>query len=209
MTTWTELRARSVRATSALLLLAASGCTPSVQGSVSPVGFSTVQRIVLLPFATPEGSPRALSESFADEMSSHLAGARFAVVDRATVVNTLTDREIRGSDLADPAVAARVGQAMGVDAVLIGRVATYHDQALSPDLDTSLAISVRIVDVHTREVILSTSSNATAAASFCSQEMSCLRGKVMSGIGQFIVEGADRPGAPSQTLKVPVGTLSP
>ena len=165
---------------------------PSVQGSVSPQRFSTLRRIVLLPFATPEGAPRTFSESFADEMSSHLAGARFAVVDRTTVVRAPTYGEIRGGDLADPAVAARVGEAMGADAVLIGRVITYHDQAASPDLDTSLAISVRIVDVRTREVILSTSSDATAAATFCSQEMTCLRGKVMTAIGRFIVEGVDR-----------------
>ena len=158
---------------------------------MSPLRFSTLRRVVLLPFATPEGAPRSFSESFADEMSSHLAGARFAVVDRATVVSALTYREIRGGDLADPAVAARVGEAMGADAVLIGRVVTYHDQAVSPDLDTSLALSVRLVDVRTGEVIVSTSSDATAAATFCSQEMTCLRGKVMAAIGHFIVQGVD------------------
>jgi curli biogenesis system outer membrane secretion channel CsgG len=172
--------------------MAVSACTPSLQGSVSPPRLARVQRVVLLPFATPEGAPRTLSESFADEMSSHLAGARFAVLDRATVIAAPSYREIRGSDLADPAVAARIGEAMGVDAVLIGRVVTYRDQATSPDLDTSLDISVRIVDVRTREVIVSASSNATAAETFCSQEMTCLRGKIMAGLGRFIVAGPDR-----------------
>jgi len=206
MTTWTPWQERAGRLAArwsrairplpsilaVLLLTAASACTPSVQGSVSPQRFATLRRIVLLPFAAPEGAPRGFSESFADEMSSHLAGARFAVLDRTRVVSALTSREILGGDLADPAVAADVGEAMGADAVLVGRVVAYHDQALSPAVDTSLAISVRIVDVRTREVILSTSSEATAAASFCSQEMTCLRGKVMSAIGHFIVEGVDR-----------------
>ncbi len=172
--------------------MAAFACTPSVHGSVSPQRFSALRRVVLLPFATPEGAPGTLSESFADEMSAHLAGARFAVLDRAAVVSARSYREVRGSDLADPAVAARVGEAMGVDAVLIGRVVAYNDQAAYPDLDTSLAVSVRIVDVRTREVVLSTSADATAAETFCSQEMTCLRGKIMAGLGRFIVAGADR-----------------
>jgi len=40
-------------------------------------------------------------------------------------------------------------------------------------------------------VVLSTSSNATAAGTFCSQEMSCLRGKVLAAMGRFIVDGAE------------------
>jgi len=146
------------------LLMALSACTPSVQGSVNPPGFARLRRVVVLPFTTPEGAPRSLAESFAAEMSSQLAGARFAVVD--------------GAD------------ATGVDAVLVGRVVAYHDQATSPDLDTSLELSVRIVDVRTKEVILSTSGSATAAESFCSQEMTCLRGKLMKAVGLFVVDGA-------------------
>src|ERR1700679_2807187 len=102
MTMWTwwrersGLRAACTKSMGLLLLAAACGCTPSVQGSVSPQRFSTLRRVVLLPFATPEGAPRTFSESFADEMSSHLAGARFAVVDRTTVVRAPTYGEIRG-----------------------------------------------------------------------------------------------------------------
>jgi hypothetical protein len=140
-----------------------SACTPSLQGSRDPARLAAVRRVVVLPFATPEGAPRSLADGFADEISSELGGARFAVVDR-------------GADAS-------------ADAVLIGRVVAYHDQAVTHDLDTSLAVSVRIVDVRTNEVVLSTSSNATAAATFCAQEMTCLRGKVMTAIGRFIVEG--------------------
>jgi curli biogenesis system outer membrane secretion channel CsgG len=172
-----------------VLLLLAASCIPSVHGAVNAARFSTLQRVVLLPFVVPAGAPDALADSFADEMSSHLAGARFQVIDRTAVFNALTHQEIRGADLADPLVATRVGEVMGAEAVLLGRVVAYHDKALAPDLDTSLAISLRIVDVRTREVILSTSTDATAAGSFCGQEMSCLRGKVMSALGSFIVQG--------------------
>jgi hypothetical protein len=122
----------------------------------------------VLPFVTPEGAPRGLSSSFADEISSDLAGARFAVVDRGAV-----------------------GDAAVADAVLVGRVVTYHDQAVTPEVDTSLAVSIRIVELRTGEVVVSTSSNATAAATFCSQEMTCLRGKVMTAVGRFIAAGVE------------------
>jgi hypothetical protein len=171
----------------ALVLLPA--CVPTVQGSVNPAEFAALHRVVVLPFAIPDGAPETLSVGFADEVSSHLAGARFAIVDPASVVNAMTHQEIRGTDLADPRVAVRVGQLMGADAVLLGRVVTYRDQAVSPDLDTSLAVTIRIVDVRTREVVLSTSADATAAGSFCAQEMTCLRGKVMTAVGKFVALG--------------------
>jgi curli biogenesis system outer membrane secretion channel CsgG len=173
-----------------ILTTSVCACTPSVQGSVNPARFSTLTRVVLLPFATPYGAPDALSESFADEMSAHLGGARFQVVDRTAVVNALTHQEIRGADLADPAVATRVGELMQADAVLIGRVVSYHDHALSPELDSSLAVSVRIVDVRTREVVVATSCDDNAPRTFCDEEMSCLRGKVMRAVGDFIVRGS-------------------
>lgn len=172
-----------------LFLFTSTGCVPTIHGSVNPARFSTLQRIVLLPFAIPDATPESLSESFSDEMSSHLAGARFAVVDPATVMNALTQQRIRGTDLADPRVAVRVAELMGADAVLLGRVVTYHDQSTSPDLDTSLAVTIRIIDVHTREIVLSTSTDATAAGSFCAQEMTCLRGKVMTAVGRFVAQG--------------------
>jgi len=159
MTTWTRL---------VVLLGAVSACGPSIQGSRSPGRLAGVHRVLVLPFAIPEGAPSSLSSSFADEISSDLAGAPFAVVDRGAV-----------------------GDAADADAVLVGRVVTYHDQAVTPDLDTSLAVSVRVVDVRTGEVVVSTSSNATAAAIFCSQEMTCLRGKVMTAVGRFIVGGVE------------------
>jgi hypothetical protein len=171
------------RWTVSLLLLTftlLSACTPSVRGSVNEPRMAMVRRVAVLPFTTPDGTPRALSESFADEISSDLAGAPFTVVDRPS--------------------------AMGVDAVLLGRVITYRDQALSPGMDTSLAISVRLVDVHTREVLLSTSSEATAAATFCGDEMTCLRGKVMASLGRFIVKNA----APERVADgVPNGLQTP
>jgi len=151
----------------ALLLGLVSACGPSLQGSTEPARLARVHRVVVLPFAIPEGAPRSLSDGFADELTSDLGRARFAVVAREAADET------------------------GADAVLIGRVTTYHDQAVSPDLDTSLAVSVRIIDVRTNEVVLSTSSNATAAGTLCSQEMTCLRGKVLAAIGRFIVDGAE------------------
>jgi TolB-like protein len=128
-----------------------------------------LHRVVVLPFAIPEGAPRSLSDGFADEITSDLAGAGFAVVDRESVDET------------------------GTDAVLVGRVVTYSDQSVSPEVDTSLAVSVQLIDVRTKEVLLSTSSNATAAGTFCSQEMTCLRGKVLAAIGRFIVGGGRSP----------------
>jgi hypothetical protein len=154
----------------ALLLGLLSACGPSLQGATEPGRLARVQRLVVLPFALPDGAAPSLSDGLADELTSDLERARFTVVAREAADET------------------------GADAVLIGRVTTYNDQAVSPDLDTSLAISVRIVDIRTNEVVLSTSSHATAAGTFCSQEMSCLRGKVLAAIGHFIVDGAESTG---------------
>ena len=71
-------------------------------------------------------------------------------------------------------------------------VTDSRDQSVSPHVDTSLAVSVQLVDVRTREVLLSSSSDATAAGTFCSQEMSCLRGKVLAAMGRFIAGGGAR-----------------
>jgi Lipopolysaccharide-assembly len=141
-----------------LLIGSVSACDPTLQGFRDTSRLSLVHRVVILPFAVPEGAPRSLSESFVDEISSNLEGRQFTLVDR-----------------------------LNADAMVIGRVMTYQDQGTTPDVDTSLGVAVRIVDTRTGEVMLSTSANATAAATFCSQDMQCLRGKVMGAIGRFIV----------------------
>jgi hypothetical protein len=175
----------------AVLIVTLPGCPPAVQGAVNPARFSVLQRVALLPFALPEGAPPALSEAFADELSAHLSGARFQIVDPVAVRNAWTNQEIRGTDLADPLIAARVGEIMGADAVLVGRVLTYEDHAVNRKVDTTLSLSVKIVDVRTREIVLTTSGEQNAGLAFCAQDMGCLRDKVLAAVGRFIVHGGD------------------
>jgi hypothetical protein len=172
----------------ALAVLALSGCAPAVQGTLNPPRFATIRRAVVLPFAVPDGAPPTLAGSLADELSAHLDGARYSVVEPAVAIQEL--REGPAFDVGDPAAALRLGELLGVDAVIVGRVSAYHDRALSPKVATSLAISVRVVDLHTREVVLSTSSDATAALSFCDEEMTCLCGKMMAAVGRFVATGS-------------------
>jgi hypothetical protein len=175
------------------LLVSLLGCAPSVQGAVNPARYSALQRVALLPFDLPDGAPPGLSQAFADEMSAHLGGARFQIVDPVAVRNAWTNQDIQGTDLADPRVAARVGEIMGADAVLIGRVLTYEDHATNRRLDTTLAVSIKIVDVRTREIILSTTGESNAGLAFCAQDMGCLRDKVLTAVGRFIIRGGDEP----------------
>jgi hypothetical protein len=156
-------RSLLLRAAIVLLSLLGTACPPRVDGASRPAELAHVERIAVLRFAVPPDAPPALSRSMADDLAAQLAGS-FRVVE---------------------------GDAPGdVDAVLLGRVLAYRDRASTPDADTALAVSVRLVDVRTREDVLAASSEASAAASFCAQDMVCLRAKITRELAGWLRERA-------------------
>src|SRR4051812_45310152 len=92
-----------------LFLISTAGCTPSVQGAAKHERLVAARRVVVLPFAVSAGAPTGLSDSLADELTSRLVGTSLVIIDRAQVVAALTNQEMKGADLAEPAVATRVG----------------------------------------------------------------------------------------------------
>jgi hypothetical protein len=144
--------------------LVITGCPPHVDGAARPAELARVRRIAVSPFVVPPGTPAALSGGMADELAARLAG---------------TFRIVEGGASRDD-----------VDAVLLGSVLEYRDRTRTPDADTALAVAVRLVDVRTREDILSASTEASAAASLCAQDMPCLRAKITEQIARWMIEQA-------------------
>lgn len=144
-------------------------CQPTVNGVSRPAELAHVRRIAVVPFTVPQGAPPALSRSMADDFAARLAGSF-----RVTAEPGSPDAGGRGD----------------VDGLLLGTVVEYRDRASTPDADTALGVTVRLVDAQTRDVVLSASSEASAAASFCADDMACLRDKVTGRLASWMVEQA-------------------
>jgi len=148
----------------AVLSLFATGCPPSVDGSSRPADLASVRRIAVRPFQLPREAPASLARGMADDLSARLSG---------------TFRIVEGGEAASD-----------VDAVLLGTVVEYRDQATTPDVETALAVTVRLIDLRSREDVLSASTEASAAASLCAEDMACLRAKVTAELARWLAERA-------------------
>ncbi len=180
-----------------LVALSTVACGTNVRGSARIDKVRGLRRVAVMPFAVPRNAPPELSAALADELAAHLLNARFDIVERSAIDKILREQAFQLGDDVDPATVVRIGALAGADGVVLGQVTDYRDEATGDD-STTLGISIRCVQAETGSLIFTTSAAENAAAAFCGTEMNCLRDKMVTEIGMFVVDttssSATRPG---------------
>lgn len=161
----------------AALLAASFGPAVSACGSVhrseylaSEAERREVRKAAVLPLENLTATPDA-GRVVAEEISAELTRARIDVVDRASAESAFAKLELTPGGAVDRLAARRLGEILGVDAVVIGTVAEATDGAARPGPSRpTIGLSVRVVDVKSGNYLLAGtytaaggSNNAAAA----------------------------------------------
>src|SRR5712691_9919703 len=72
-----------------------------------------------------------LTNVMADNIALELLNLGFLVIERASLDKVLQEQGIQLSDIADPTTAAKVGRILGVDAIVLGSVATSQKMEMN------------------------------------------------------------------------------
>lgn len=137
---------------------------------------SGVRILAVAPFADQNPETRPVAELGGIRLGDHLKRGRFQVIETGRVAEEMKRLSITPSDLISPARTVALGQSLGADAVLTGRVVQIiRDKGLSPGFaaEARVTIDVRILEVSSRlkllerEVSCSDFSGSLTAAAEC------------------------------------------
>jgi TolB-like protein len=102
--------------------------------------------IAVVDFTDLQGNVTELGRFLAEEFSVAFAGAGkgFEVVDRTHLKSILAEHKLSATGIIDPQTARKLGQLVGVDALITGTITPFGD---------SVRVSVKILDTATAKVI--------------------------------------------------------
>lgn len=102
--------------------------------------------IAVVDFVDLQGNITELGRFIAEEFSTALAGADkgFEVVERIHLKSILKEQKLAITGMVDPTTAKKLGQIVGVDALITGTITPFGD---------SVRLSVKILDTSTAKII--------------------------------------------------------
>ena len=108
--------------------------------------------IAVVDFTDLQGSVTELGRFLAEEFSVALAGMGkgFEVVDRTHLKSILVEHKLSSTGIIDPQTARKLGQIVGVDALITGTITPFGD---------SIRISVKVLDTTTAKVVSASTAN--------------------------------------------------
>jgi len=108
--------------------------------------------IAVVDFTDLQGNVTELGRFLAEEFSVAFAGAGkgFEVVDRTHLKSILAEHKLSATGIIDPQTARKLGQVVGVDALITGTITPFGD---------SIRLSVKILDTATAKVICASSGD--------------------------------------------------
>lgn len=129
-----------------------------------------IRKAAVLPLENLTAAPDA-GRVVAEEISAELTRAKIDVVDRAAAESAFARLELTPGGAVDRLAARRLGEILGVDAVVIGTLAEATDGTTRPGPSRpTVGLSVRVVDVKSGNYLLAGtytaaggSNNAAAA----------------------------------------------
>lgn len=109
-----------------------------------------VLRVAVIDFPDVEATTNSLSRFVRERLITRLSSwtTKFRVVERRRFDAVLTELRLGVSDLVDPASAARVGQILGAENIIVGTIA---------DLGSRIEMDAHLIDVQTASVVSSSS----------------------------------------------------
>ncbi|BBO18846.1 conserved hypothetical protein [Candidatus Brocadia pituitae] len=108
--------------------------------------------IAVVDFTDLQGNVTELGRFLAEEFSVALAGTSkgFEVVDRTHLKSILVEHKLSSTGIIDPQTARKLGQIVGVDALITGTITPFGD---------SIRISVKVLDTATAKVVSASTGN--------------------------------------------------
>lgn len=108
--------------------------------------------IAVVDFTDLQGNGTELGRFLAEEFSVALAGTSkgFEVVDRTHLKSILVEHKLSSTGIIDPQTARKLGQIVGVDALITGTITPFGD---------SIRISVKVLDTTTAKVVSACTGN--------------------------------------------------
>ena len=108
--------------------------------------------IAVVDFTDLQGNVTELGRFLAEEFSVALAGTGkgFEVVDRTHLKSILVEHKLSSTGIIDPQTARKLGQIVGVDALITGTITPFGD---------SIRISVKVLDTTTARVVSASTGN--------------------------------------------------
>lgn len=105
-----------------------------------------ILRVAVADFPDLRGATSDFGRYVAERLTTRLSAAtnRFAMTERRRLQQVVGELSLNQSDLVDPRTARRVGEMLGVDALLVGTVSALGDRV---DLDA------RVVEIETNNVV--------------------------------------------------------
>jgi hypothetical protein len=132
------------------LIVGASAGIPRAEAQTrSPSG---VRVLAVAPFADNNPDTRRVAELGSMRLGEFLKGGRFQVIEPARVAEEMARLGFTPADLISPARAVALGQRLGADAVLTGRVVQItRDRGVGPGAgEARVTIDVRVLEVSSR-----------------------------------------------------------
>lgn len=99
--------------------------------------------VAVLPFRTLDGRPSTFGNYLSEELFTRLVAAGMTIVERALLEQVLDQIELDQTGLVDPATAKRLGEIIGVDAIVTGTLT---------DLTSHVVVNCRLIDARTGRV---------------------------------------------------------
>lgn len=103
-----------------------------------------MRRVAVVPFRELDGRETVLGSYLAESLTTRLFNVPgLRVVERSMLDKVMAELKLASSGVIDPSTAARIGKLLGVEAIVTGSLT---------DLQSSVAINCRMIDVSTGEV---------------------------------------------------------
>lgn len=173
-----------------MLLAAGAGIAPAQKPpeaqkrrvAVMRFGYGTVRSSVQTIFGTDSDVGKGISDLVIDQL---LKEGTYRVIDREMLDKLIQEQNFSNSDRADPSTAAKIGRLLGVDTIVVGDVTQFgrddHSTSAAGALDrwdhygisrlgvkkakAVVAITARMIDVNTGEVLVSESGRGMSQRS--------------------------------------------
>jgi len=149
--------AGAARAAGAFLVVVLAMGAGLVHGAPRP-DFSRIRILAIAPFADEASLSRQIADWGSVRLGELMTRSRFQVIPASRVATEMQRLGIARSDLISPSRTVAVGQAVGADAVLTGRVTLLMQERERDDTDgpsfggttTRVDVDVRVLDITTR-----------------------------------------------------------
>jgi curli biogenesis system outer membrane secretion channel CsgG len=173
--------APAAAAPAAAATAAAAPAAPAVKHRVAVMSFDygTVQSSVAAIFGSDQDVGKGISAMLIEKL---VKDGQFSVIERAALDKLLTEQNFSNSDRANPTSAAKIGQLLGVDTIIIGTITQFGRDDKHTNVGAGgygskfgfggigtknskavVAVSARMVNVNTGEIISAVTGNGESS----------------------------------------------